>query len=314
MSRYERPSNATVDALRVSAETKGVLKRLLQLTDRPVHISRSDTSKVRPVWTFTLASPFRDVQVAVALNTKKAAMYVKARNRRGADIRAELGELALIEDQYPNPTGRKPPSFFSTQGIAPGLQPDVSNPLLRIAPNAGRALDALNVYLGVTNPDPTLAVPHPSSTTTKAAPTTETDQSRLGESSNLKGSGTGEAADDIPPEDDESAFPEGVAAYKLHRQLERDGEFSRRVKRTRLKTLGKLECEVCHFDFVRTYGLLGLGYIEAHHRIPVHKLGGVTPTNEKDLALVCSNCHRMLHRSNPQFTVEELRSRIKIPG
>lgn len=149
MRPYERPTNLRIDALRVPAETKDVLKRLLQLTDREVHVSRSDASKVRPVWTFTLAPPFRDVQVAVALNAEKVTLYIKARNPLGVDVRSELGQLALIEQQYPNPGDRKPPSFFGVRGVAPGLQPDAVNPLLRVAPQAGRALDALNIYLGV---------------------------------------------------------------------------------------------------------------------------------------------------------------------
>ncbi|MFD3502821.1 HNH endonuclease [Streptomyces sp. NPDC058678] len=57
-----------------------------------------------------------------------------------------------------------------------------------------------------------------------------------------------------------------------------------------------LRCEVCSFDFTAAYGELGDGYIEVHHRLPLH-ISGVTETRIADLALLCANCHRMCHRS-----------------
>lgn len=112
----------------------------------------------------------------------------------------------------------------------------------------------------------------------------------------------------IADEDDESAFPEGQKSYSMHRKRERDGALPRRVKAARLASTGRLECEACSFDFTKDFGELGEGFIEAHHRVPVHKLDGTKKTKAEDLALVCSNCHRMLHRSDPQLTVEELRT------
>jgi predicted HNH restriction endonuclease len=108
-------------------------------------------------------------------------------------------------------------------------------------------------------------------------------------------------------EDDESAFPEGSVKYKQHRFLERDGAISRRAKAQRLANTGKLECEVCGIDFVTRYGEIGLGFIEAHHKTPVSQLAGTKKTKMEDLALVCSNCHRMLHRGDPLLSVEQLK-------
>lgn len=111
-------------------------------------------------------------------------------------------------------------------------------------------------------------------------------------------------------EDDESSFPEGKESFRLHRRLERDGRLPRRVKAARLRETGRLECEVCRFDFSANYGPLGDGFIEAHHRRPVHQLDGNEKTKAVDLALVCSNCHRMLHRATPQMSVEELQAKL----
>lgn len=121
-----------------------------------------------------------------------------------------------------------------------------------------------------------------------------------------------ESSDDlmIQPEDDESAFPEGVAAYRSHRALERDQTLSKRAKAKRVSETGMLACEVCGFDFLSKYGSMGEGFIEAHHIKPVSTLDGVTTTKLADLSLVCSNCHRMLHRGKPLMTPIELRAQL----
>ncbi len=110
-------------------------------------------------------------------------------------------------------------------------------------------------------------------------------------------------------EDDESAFPEGKEKFKQHRYLERDGKITRRAKALRLAKMGKLECEVCKLDFATSYGDIGHGFIEAHHKTPVAQLAGTKKTKIEDLALVCSNCHRMLHRGDPLLTVEQLKEK-----
>lgn len=69
-------------------------------------------------------------------------------------------------------------------------------------------------------------------------------------------------------------------------------------------------CEICSFDFARTYGKIGDNYIVAHHLEPIGLRKRVTKTKISDLAIVCDNCHRMLHRKTPPFTPAELRSMI----
>jgi predicted HNH restriction endonuclease len=119
-----------------------------------------------------------------------------------------------------------------------------------------------------------------------------------------------EAVSTVQIEDDESAFPEGRELFKLHRYHERDRTLSQRAKTARLARVGALSCDVCGFDFSMTYGELGDGFIEAHHRVPVAQLAGKLKTKVSDLALVCANCHRMLHRADPQLTVEALQAKL----
>lgn len=108
-------------------------------------------------------------------------------------------------------------------------------------------------------------------------------------------------------EDEEALFPEGNASYRVHRHLERDGSLPIRAKAKRLQETGSLACDVCDFDFQKKFGELGFGYIEAHHTKPVSTLNGTESTNISDLALVCSNCHKMLHRGGSPMEIDELR-------
>ncbi len=135
--------------------------------------------------------------------------------------------------------------------------------------------------------------------------------------------GAGERRSSVPEEsqilseDDESAFPEGVVSYQQHRDRERDPALIERVKRDRMKTAGVLECEACGFDFAKVFGTHGSGFIEAHHTKPVATLDGSSKTRASDIALVCSNCHRMLHRGEELLSVQQLQDivlkRRKLP-
>ena len=102
---------------------------------------------------------------------------------------------------------------------------------------------------------------------------------------------------------------EGGVALRAHLRRERDPKL-RRSKLAATKKRGlPVECEVCSFDFAQMYGPRGLDYIECHHRTPLH-VTGETRTRLDDLALLCSNCHRMIHRSKQWLTVEELQSLV----
>ncbi|MEA5425403.1 HNH endonuclease [Arcicella lustrica] len=67
-------------------------------------------------------------------------------------------------------------------------------------------------------------------------------------------------------------------------------------------------CKVCQFNFKDNYGVHGEDYIEVHHLVPIHTLTKSTKVNpETDMIVVCSNCHRMIHRNKyQQLAIEEL--------
>lgn len=112
----------------------------------------------------------------------------------------------------------------------------------------------------------------------------------------------------IKDEDIESKNTEGKEKYKLHRTLERDSSIGKIAKKKRLQNEGSLSCDVCGFDFLKVYGEIGEGYIEAHHTIPVSEIREARKTKLSEIALVCANCHRMLHRqSGKTLSIHDLK-------
>lgn len=107
-------------------------------------------------------------------------------------------------------------------------------------------------------------------------------------------------------EDDVEAV-EGKLLFRQHRVRERNRKLRDRKINSVLKAGGRVACEACGFDFAATYGELGEGYIECHHLLPLHEAGRSRNTTG-DLALVCSNCHRMIHRRSPWASLSELRA------
>ncbi|MFL9828744.1 HNH endonuclease [Rhodoplanes sp. SY1] len=72
---------------------------------------------------------------------------------------------------------------------------------------------------------------------------------------------------------------------------------------------GRLICEVphCGFEFRATYGELGVGFAEVHHLKPLSE----APANGRsvrlsELAVVCANCHRMIHRNGQNRPLQGL--------
>lgn len=101
---------------------------------------------------------------------------------------------------------------------------------------------------------------------------------------------------------------EGQFLVRQHLVRERDRTIVRAKREQVLRSTGKLQCEVCGFDFKRTYGI---EFCEVHHCQPLGISSGLVETKLEDLAIVCSNCHRVIHRGSPFFTIAELRALLE---
>ena len=103
---------------------------------------------------------------------------------------------------------------------------------------------------------------------------------------------------------------EGLRSLRAHIQIERNPMLAKAKKNAVLVETGRLECEACGFDFYAKYGKAGKGFCEVHHLKPLSQKGRRT-TKLSDLAVVCSNCHRVIHRSRKVLTLSELRGYIR---
>lgn len=103
---------------------------------------------------------------------------------------------------------------------------------------------------------------------------------------------------------------EGGRKLVLSSRAERDP----RLRAQAIKLLGTT-CMACGFDFEAAYGPWGAGFCEIHHLSPLGKAQGeVRVTNPLyDLAVVCANCHRMIHRRRGiTLSIAELREKLGV--
>ncbi len=113
-----------------------------------------------------------------------------------------------------------------------------------------------------------------------------------------------------PVVDDDLEAPEGAILLRSHVVRERNASLVNKRKQLELKNTGVLRCEVCAMHFADVYGTVGQGFIECHHIVPLASVTTRKITRLSDLALVCSNCHRMLHRGGDLLTISALRSAV----
>jgi 5-methylcytosine-specific restriction protein A len=71
-------------------------------------------------------------------------------------------------------------------------------------------------------------------------------------------------------------------------------------------------CAVCGFDGGSTYGVKGQGLIHVHHLLEISEVGKEYEVDpQKDLAPVCPNCHAMIHRRKPAYSISEVKKMMK---
>jgi 5-methylcytosine-specific restriction enzyme A len=100
-----------------------------------------------------------------------------------------------------------------------------------------------------------------------------------------------------------------AAKYRWHKRAERSRKLAAEAKR-----FHGTRCQVtaCGKQLSDIYGELGADYIEAHHLTPFASLEG-RPTNldpKVDFAVVCPDCHRMIHRKAKPYSLNEISTHI----
>jgi hypothetical protein len=108
----------------------------------------------------------------------------------------------------------------------------------------------------------------------------------------------------------ESAL-EGRQRLVKHLSRERSSRLAKMKKAVTLQQTGVLACEVCGFDFARAYPGIGLPFIEVHHLRALSATAKPTRTVLQHLSLLCSNCHRMIHFTDPMMSPIAFRRMLK---
>jgi hypothetical protein len=104
---------------------------------------------------------------------------------------------------------------------------------------------------------------------------------------------------------------EGALIERISKHRERDRKLIRLKIDQQIQKNGNLNCEICGFSFESTYGLAGKSFCEVHHiRVLSENNEGEPTTTLNDLAVLCSNCHRIIHRRKPAYTIDEIRAII----
>ncbi|WP_158602914.1 HNH endonuclease [Jiangella rhizosphaerae] len=205
--------------------------------------------------------------------------------------RPEVVELSSLLISWSNhPIEQRNPDFRSADSVArKTLDIATQHPDYQGRPTHGNKLDGEVLCEFILDPDRML----------QAAREIRTDMKR------------GQAAPSLDDEIDtaEIDVSEGRVLIMRHLRRERSPKI-RQMKLDQVTTRGDaLACEICSFNFEDIYGPRGKGYIEVHHVLPLHA-SGQTRTRLEDLALLCSNCHRMIHR-RAWITPDELRATLR---
>lgn len=68
------------------------------------------------------------------------------------------------------------------------------------------------------------------------------------------------------------------------------------------------KCIICDFDFEKKYGNIGQSFIHVHHLIEISTIGSQYSIDPiQDLRPVCPNCHAMIHRRKPAYSIDEIK-------
>ncbi|ESZ12315.1 restriction endonuclease [Mesorhizobium sp. L2C085B000] len=83
-----------------------------------------------------------------------------------------------------------------------------------------------------------------------------------------------------------------------------------KARRECIKHFG-YRCQACDLSYEDRYGAIGADLIHVHHLTPLSEMGEAYQVDPiRDLVPLCANCHHVVHRRNPPYSIAELRSEI----
>lgn len=112
-----------------------------------------------------------------------------------------------------------------------------------------------------------------------------------------------QVAEDLAGLQEEEGGTEGAKKARLVSYFERNPAL-----RAAAIAIHGTTCKACGFNFEAAYGAHGKNYIEVHHVVRISTLPEPSTVKPKDdLTVLCSNCHRMVHRKcDAPLSISEL--------
>ena len=108
--------------------------------------------------------------------------------------------------------------------------------------------------------------------------------------------------------EDESTYTEGTPYQVTVTKYERNPHARKKC----LEYYGPT-CVVCTFNFEKTYGAVANDFIHIHHLAKISSVGKMHNVDPiVDLNPVCPNCHSIIHKRNPPYSIEEMKAFLKI--
>ena len=109
-----------------------------------------------------------------------------------------------------------------------------------------------------------------------------------------------------PDDIDDNVLVEGAKKKVTVNLYERDPK----ARKACLEHYG-YNCYICKFNFEKNFGKIGRNFIHVHHIKPLSEINQEYKVNPiKDLIPVCPNCHAMLHKKTPAYSLKELKDII----
>ncbi|MGL4991889.1 MAG: HNH endonuclease [Sarcina sp.] len=110
---------------------------------------------------------------------------------------------------------------------------------------------------------------------------------------------------------EEYIVSEGIKKIIIVNSYERNKKAVRECIKYYKEKNGKVNCQICGFDFEKVYGVELKNKIHIHHKVPLSEIKKEYKLDSiRDLIPVCPNCHMVIHAKNPIYTIEEVKKML----
>ncbi len=94
---------------------------------------------------------------------------------------------------------------------------------------------------------------------------------------------------------DDETFSEGKIITETHKRKERNPKLRKTIIADRRQS-NTLFCDICGIKPYFNNSIEDVSIFECHHIIPLSQYSGLSETKKEDIAFLCANCHKAIHK------------------